>query len=53
MKMVMRVSSHIVVLDHGEKLVEGRPEVVREDPRVIAAYLGVAEGTEEVAHALH
>jgi branched-chain amino acid transport system ATP-binding protein len=53
MKMVMRISSHIVVLDHGEKLAEGRPEEVREDPRVVAAYLGTTDGTGEVAHALH
>ncbi|WFU05525.1 ATP-binding cassette domain-containing protein (plasmid) [Rhizobium sp. CB3171] len=46
MSLVMRISNHIVVLDHGEVISDGTPAHVANDPAVVAAYLGVSE--EEV-----
>jgi branched-chain amino acid transport system ATP-binding protein len=40
MRAVMALSSHIVVLHHGEKIAEGNPEAVTRDPAVLEVYLG-------------
>ncbi|MCX6046331.1 MAG: ABC transporter ATP-binding protein [Chloroflexi bacterium] len=49
LSLVMQLSNHVIVMDNGQKIAEGPPEVIRNDERVIEAYLGRKQRLDQPA----
>ncbi len=49
MRLVMELCEHIIVLDHGQKIAEGEPAAIQNNPLVLEAYLGSTENANAVA----
>ncbi len=49
MRMVMELCQHVIVLDHGQKLAEGKPAEVQSNPLVLEAYLGSTQNASAIA----
>lgn len=49
MRLVMELCEHIIVLDHGQKIAEGEPAAIQNNPQVLEAYLGSTDNANAVA----